>query len=183
MTFSALSSWLILIAAGGFLFLTGAVVLKLLSPALPLLLPFRTFRRDRYDPDDLLRQLQEQFAPAQEGDACYRYEFENNTGWEDVDYFEAYLPAGSEEHSRAREILASLLADIRRLDNLVQGSCEKEGVKNRQLLDAYELHLGHINLTGDLNRPRLQYFGSRVNTDWSAEFQQDENGVWQKVNF
>lgn len=183
MTFSDMSSWFIVIAAGGFLFLTGELVLKLLSSGLPLTRIFRTLRCDRYDPDDLLRQLQEQFAPAQEGSDAWHYEFENNTGWEDVDGFEACLPADAEEHSRAREILASLLADIRRLDNLVQDSCENHGEKNRQHLDAYQLHLGNINLTDNPNRPRLHYFGSLVNTDWDGEFERDENGVWQKVNF
>ncbi|MGV3661953.1 MAG: hypothetical protein ACO1TE_17345 [Prosthecobacter sp.] len=182
MTFSDMSTWLIVIAAGGFVFLTGAVVLKLLSPGLPLTRIFRTLRRDRYDPEDLLRQLQEQFSPAQ-GDDCWRYEFENNTGWDDVDGFEAYLPAGPEQHMLTRKTLASLLADIRRLDNLVQDSCEKNGDKNWQHLDGCQLHLSHINLTGNLNRPRLCYFGSLVNTDWDAEFEKDENGVWQKVNF
>ena len=138
-----------------------------------------TLKRNRYNSEELLRQLSEQ-EPTRDGDEwCFVFKcYEDDS---DLDGFVACIPEDRTKHKAARELLISLLQSIDRLDNSVQDSCEKEASKSPYSIENYMLHIGCIDLTGD--RVRFRYYGTKVNTEWSAEFERDQNGNWQKTNF
>ena len=99
---------------------------------------------------------------------------------QDIDRFEVYIPEGEAEQKEARKVLTSLLGVIDRLDNLVQDSCEEEAMVGRYGIENYMFYIGYIDLRSE--PVRFRYYGTKVNDERFAEFQQDQTGEWQKIS-
>jgi len=138
-----------------------------------------SLKRNRYDSEDLLKQLSEQHPTRDRDEWCFVFRCYKHDP--DLDDFYAYIPEEKTKHKAATELLISLLQSIERLDNLVQDSCEEEASKGRFSIENYMLHIGCVDLTGET--VRFRYYGTRVNTEWYAEFKRDQSGIWQKTNF
>ena len=133
------------------------------------------FERDRYPPDDLLAQLARQ-QPVQVANG------RELTFQAEPDEFLALLPdAGGSCSREAFQLLRDVLGQLREMDNLVQESCEKEFARSSLARKNFALHLGYIEFAGA--NAVLIYYGTRVNTSWSAEFARAANGTWQPLNF
>ncbi|WP_395738157.1 hypothetical protein [Prosthecobacter sp.] len=136
--------------------------------------------RDRYAPDDLLKQLSEQAARQVTG--AWEWELEH-----ELCEIGITLPdAQGAPDPEARAFLVDVLRQVRTLDNLVQQSCEEECVRSGLGSAAYELALGWIWIQKENlidQTLALTYYGMRVNTDWDAKFKRDAAGTWQPVNF
>jgi hypothetical protein len=70
---------------------------------------------------------------------------------------------------------------IAELDNLVQDSCEHDFRESGFGVEPFLLYLAHIEIEADL--VRLEYYGTIVNTQWSAEFRPGNGEQWTKLNF
>lgn len=136
--------------------------------------------RDRYDPDDLLKQFAQQ-QPQRVGE-MWEWELEN-----DLCEIGITVPdANGAPDPEAKAFLVDVLRQVRTLDNLVQLSCEQECARTGLGSENYELAIGWVfiepeNLTEQTLA--LTYYGMCVNTDWDAKFKRDASGTWQPVNF
>jgi hypothetical protein len=138
-----------------------------------------SLKRNRYDPEDLLQQLSEQ-EPTRDGNEwCFIFRCDKRDP--EIEGFYAYLPKEHTNHKAAKELLMSLLQSIERLDDLVQDSCEEEASKSSSSIENFMLHIGYMDLTGE--KVRFRYYGTKVNTEWYAEFERNVSGIWQKANF
>jgi hypothetical protein len=131
--------------------------------------------RDRYDPDDLLKQFAQQ-QPRQLKDG-WEWDLETEHGCIGITLPDAHGTPDPE----AGAFLVDVLHQIRTLDNLVQESCEQECIRTGLGSQNYELAIGWIwiqneNLTEQTLA--LTYYGTMVNTDWDAKFRRDAAGVW-----
>ena len=137
-----------------------------------------TFSRNRYDAAEFTRGF-DLSAVGRDGDEIC-ISFAINSPENDV--MRIYFPEGTSDPSssqmlRAREICSR----ITELDNLVQQSCEDEWRQNGLPIENYELYLAHIHVESEI--VRLEYYGTKVNTQWDAEFRKTIDGNWSKVNF
>lgn len=136
-------------------------------------------RRNRYDPVSILAQLDGQ-VPSRDGDEwCLRFSCPG--GDPDVHEFLAYLPPSPADFPRTITVLRDFLARISLLDNLVQDSCENECAKSHYAISNYKLHIAYIT-PGD-DTVSVEYFGTIVNTQWTAIFRRAPSGEWRKDNF
>lgn len=78
------------------------------------------------------------------------------------------------------EAARNALADITRLDDLVQDSNERECTRSGLHESNFDLYLAYIEVQGD--ELVLGYYGAKVNTEWDAKFSL-KNGKWEKTNF
>ncbi|WP_395749462.1 hypothetical protein [Prosthecobacter sp.] len=136
--------------------------------------------RDRYDPDDLLKQVAQQ-QPRPVG-GMWELELEN-----DLCEIGITLPGASgAPDPEAKAFLVEVLRQVRTLDNLVQLSCEQECVRTGLGSENYELAISWV-FVGPENLAEqtlaLTYYGMCVNTEWDAKFKRDASGTWQPVNF
>src|SRR5690242_8717903 len=99
--------------------------------------------RDRYDPGDLLSQL----AGQQPGKDGFKWCVRLRT---DIDEIIALLPDDESQHTAALSRLASFLADIRRLDNAFQDSCEEEARRAGWDLSNAMLHIAWLSAADDI---------------------------------
>lgn len=95
---------------------------------------------------------------------------------------EIYFPTneGNVQNSsieRARR----LLTNIQELDNQVQDSCEAEYKKSSFHIENFMLYLAAIEVKED--GASFRYYGERVNTEWDAVFRENDQGIWERVNF
>ena len=78
--------------------------------------------------------------------------------------------------------LARLLCSrITELDNLVQDSNEIECERNGHKPEDYDLYLAYAKV--EEKSVELEYFGTHVNTQWTAQFSVQADGHWKKANF
>ena len=78
------------------------------------------------------------------------------------------------------EAARSALADITRLDDLVQDSNESECARSGLHERSFDLYIACITVQED--ELVLGYYGAKVNTEWDAKFSL-KNGKWEKENF
>ncbi len=137
--------------------------------------PFQPFPRDRYDPEDLIRQLlRQQPRPVTGG---WEFAFQTEPG-----EITAVLPDRDGTWSGEDfDLLRDVLGQIREMDNLVQDSCEKEHERSKLALRDFLLAIGHIDPTEPV--VSLCYYGTGVNTVWDARFSRDTAEKWQPLNF
>jgi hypothetical protein len=140
----------------------------------------RSFARDRYDPDDLLKQ----FAQQQPRWLIETWEWELEA---EIGEIVITLPdAGGTPSPTAHGFLVEVLRHLRELDNLVQTSCEAECARTLLNPANYELALGWVTLLEENLSEQivtLSYYGVSVNTCWDAKFQRDAAGAWRSMNF
>ncbi len=136
------------------------------------------FARNRYDSDEFTRGLESSSIERDGNDICVTFEISNPENEDMTIYFPGCtLELPSSLILRARDVCSH----ISELDNLVQQSCEEEWRQNGLASDDYELYLAHIDVEAEI--VRLEYYGTKVNTQWEARFRQTEDGNWAKVNF
>jgi hypothetical protein len=136
-----------------------------------------TLARNRYDPLDLLAQLDDQ-RPAMDGSEwCFRFMCHKREFGTD-DFF-AYLPQDERQHANARSTLVSFIAEIRTIDNAFQVSCEEDLRRHGTRLQDYKLHIGWISVAE--NAVTVRYWGTVVNTEYEMQFRQNDAGTWSEV--
>lgn len=136
------------------------------------------FPRNRYDVDEFTRGLDSSQVGRDGNEVCISFEISNHDNEEMTIYFPGCTsePTAALLH-RARDICSRICE----LDNLVQQSCEDEWRRNGLPIENYELYLAHIEVEPEI--VRLEYYGTKVNTQWDAQFRQADDGNWAKVNF
>ena len=87
---------------------------------------------------------------------------------------------GSDETKAIPSTLAKALLDIDTLDNMVQASCESEYRSSEFHIRNYRLYIAFLSLTEEF--VEVEYYGSEVNTQWTAIFRFDGD-EWKANNF
>jgi hypothetical protein len=136
-------------------------------------------RRNRYDPTLLLAQLDGQVPSRDADEWCLRFTCPHDQ--KDVDDFLVYLPKSQAEQPRAIALVREFVSQISKLDNLVQDSCEDEWARGTFEISTYKLHIAYMTPADD--QVSVEYFGTIVNTQWTAVFKRAPSGEWEKANF
>ena len=134
------------------------------------------FPRNRYASSKVSEQL--------EGIVCegdnWALEIEVDSNSQEVGDFGVIWGDGRENTKAIPPILFKALLDIDTLDNMVQDSCECEYRSSKFHIRNYRIHIAFLSVTEDL--VEVEYYGSEVNTQWTAKFRFDGN-VWKANNF
>lgn len=138
------------------------------------------FPRNRYDASEFLRGFES---------ACIGHD--SNEVWISLAIcdsgnnkmeIEIYFPSWADNPPpELLQIARRTCSCITQLDNLVQDSCEDDWRHSGKDTASWELFLANIEIETDL--VRLEYYGTKVNTQWCAEFVPSEHEAWAKVNF
>ena len=143
------------------------------------MLPMKSlqFKRDRYDPRELLGAID-----------CA--ELRSNSDGEtylifDLGYdFEIYFPSCDSPPIPDELMNFARLAceNIRDLDNAVQANLENDAEKSEHDSRNFMLHIGYLSVLPD--RLQIRYWGEIVNTEWEAEFKWSAGKLsWEPLNF
>lgn len=136
-----------------------------------------SFPRDRYNADEFLRGYDN--SPLQmDGDTwCISFPITRP----DADEMAIWFPGTGKPDEHALRQGREICEKIPQLDNLVQDSCENEYLTYKHDVSNYDLYLAYIEITD--STASLEYFGTIVNTQWTAVFTRRESGVWLRANF
>jgi len=98
---------------------------------------------------------------------------------QELDDFQVMWGDGTEVSLNIPPLLLQAVSDLSVLDNLVQDSCESEFKGSNYALENYMLHIAYVTIAGD--EVHVHYYGSKVNTEWTAKFSLDSN-KWNMLN-
>ncbi len=136
------------------------------------------FPRDRYDASEFTRGFAASEVVRDGNELCLSFPTSHKLSDEMTIWFPL---CGEMPSARLLELACDMCADITQLDNMVQDSCESEYRRNDLGPENYELYLAYAEIEGDT--VGLEYFGTRVNTQWNAKFKRSSAGHWLKLNF
>jgi hypothetical protein len=146
---------------------------------LPLLPPqqMTSFPRNRYSPAEFTLGY-DNSQPTLDGDTwCISLPITHP----DSNEIAIWFPGAERPSNRSLQFGREICGQIAQLDNLVQDYSEKLYKASGRDVTSYYLHLVYIELV-ELTAS-LEYFGTIVNTQWSAVFTRSESGVWMRKNF
>lgn len=136
------------------------------------------FPRNRYDASEFIRGFDSAPLGDDGGELCISFPISNPENDEMLIYF----PGCTDElPPDLLQLARQTCMRITQLDNLVQDSCEDEWHRCGLDLDAYDLHLAYIQIEAEL--VSLEYYGTKVNTQWTAKFRPSTSESWTKANF
>lgn len=136
------------------------------------------FPRNRYDASEFISAFDGCGLTRDGDEVCISF----NTTHELTDEFTIYFPTCEGEPDSELVAIARLLClRISDLDNLVQDSCEIECARKGLTPENYDLYIAYAEVERDA--VRLEYVGSRVNTQWAACFRPIPDGTFVKTNF
>ena len=131
--------------------------------------------RHRYDAASLLAQLDGQ-APSRDGSEwCLRF-----AAGPDVDGFLAYLPPVPADWHEAIAVVRAFLAHLPRLDDDVQYECERDHARGGYRIENVMLEVAYLTVEGDT--VEVEYFGTAVNTQWTAVYRRGALGEWARAD-
>ena len=136
------------------------------------------FPRNRYDSTEFVRLFDASDVTDDCGETCVMLKAAHDL----TDEFAIYFPSTENKPSADElSVARKLCSHIGELDNLVQESCESEAKRNDGNPKDYALYLAFAEI--DAQDVRLEYYGTFVNTQWSAMFRLCDAGNWIKTNF
>jgi hypothetical protein len=136
-----------------------------------------SFPRNRYDPDEFLRGYNNSPVQFDGGTWCVSFTITHP----DSDEMTIWFPGTVRPDECALRLGREICVKIAQLDNLVQDSCESEFQTYKHDVTNYDLYLAYIKITE--STASLEYFGTIVNTQWTAVFKRNESGDWLPENF
>lgn len=136
------------------------------------------FPRNRYDASEFTRGFAASEVVREGNELCLSFPTSHELSDEMTIWFRS---CGDMPSAELLELARGMCADITLLDNMVQDSCESGCRRSGLGSENYELYLAYAEIEGDT--VGLEYFGTRVNTQWNAKFQRSSAGKWFKVNF
>ena len=136
------------------------------------------FPLNRYDSAEFVRLFDVSEVTDDCGDTCVMLYPRHDL----TDEFAIYFPACESEPSATMLSTArNLCSHIADLDNLVQESCESEAIRNEGTPKDYALYIAYAEI--ETRSASIEYYGTHVNTQWSAKFRLCDDGSWVKTNF
>ena len=136
------------------------------------------FPRNRYDSAEFVRLFDASEVTDDCGETCVMLHPRHDLTGE----FAIYFPScDSQSTATLLSTARNLCSHIAELDNLVQDSCESESVQNDGNPRDYALYIAFAEV--EAQSARLEYYGTYVNTQWSARFRLSDDGSWAKTNF
>ena len=136
------------------------------------------FPRNRYDASEFIRGFDSAHVGRDGGEVCISFPISHS----DTDEMLIYFPGCTDQPPPDLIGLArQTCMRITQLDNLVLDSCEDEWHRCGLGLDDFDLHIAYIEIEAEV--VRLECYGTKVNTQWTAEFTPSTGESWTKANF
>lgn len=136
------------------------------------------FPRNRYDAAEFVRGFDSAHVGRDGNEVCISFAVSNPENDEMLVYFPG---CASDPPPELLQLARLTCSHITELDNAVQNSCEEEWRRHGRRSDDYELYLAHIIIEPKI--VQLEYYGSKVNTQWTAKFIPVDGECWKKANF